>query len=139
MSGFSAGAGFVNRMQMINSETVKGVGILNGCPIAPRDDKEFMNGLIGLELTDEDIEVIANKLTDWLTTKAAYGEIDNFSNFKQNAAYIHVGSKDKTTPPECGETMRLMYQQVGMLPDHIGYEENDIGHARPDGMNGYVM
>jgi hypothetical protein len=59
-----------------------------------------MDGLVG-----EDLEVIAKKLTDWLTTKAAYGEIDNFSNLKQNAAYIHVGLKDPTTPPEWGEIM----------------------------------
>ena len=110
MSGNSAGCFMAHQMQIIHSETIKGVALYACWPYATSIDSPH-NGLTASEIATNSIGTI--------DSRASAGSIDDTSNLANNAVYVWSGLLDEVTLPEGQTAIDLVYENYGVTKLHF--------------------
>lgn len=141
ISGLSSGAFMTVQMHLAHSSTFVGAGIIAGGPYrcaesfrasaAIAEDAWTMNALyICMNPLIPQSAPDPVRLAEVARETAAKGLIDPVENLAGHRLYIFTGSEDKVVYSSVVDTTRRFYEQLGVAPEHIHYDDSvPAGHS----------
>lgn len=109
ISGFSGGTGFANNLHVAHSETIKGVGLINGSPYAIGTYKDIA-GIFDYDMVSSEIALESITLADRYEKE---GKIDDLSNLKMAPVVIFSSGMDPVMIKPMQDAQEMFYENYG--------------------------